>query len=98
MTVLPFGEIQDDAIRADILAVADLAVWPAAGSERVLETLAFGTPCLVPGDSAFADRPGTVAMAAEILADHDRAALRHAAAAAVRAAHASGLVGSQLAA
>ena len=96
-TVLPFGEVADDAIRADILAVADLAVWPAANSERVLETLACGTPCLVPPGSAFAGRPGTVATPGEFLTILDPGALRHAAAAAVRAAHAPGLVGPQLA-
>lgn len=92
-TVLRFGDIAEDAIRADILAVADLAVWPAAATERVLETLGCGTPCLVAEGSAFAGHPGAVARPADF-----HPGLRRAAADAVRAAHAPDVVGPQLAA
>lgn len=95
-TILPFGAVADDAIRADILAVADVAVWPGAAQDRVLETLACGTPCLLVPGSPFAGHPGAVASIAAARDGGD--VLRRAAASAMRAAHAPDIVGPRLAA
>jgi len=92
--VLAFGAVAEDAVRADILAVADLAAWPEDGAgDHVLETLAVGTPCVATGD-----RPGLLREARDVLAHPDIASLRRQAAQHVRESHAREVVGPRLAA
>ena len=100
--VMPFGDVAEDAVRADILTIADLALWPMAGAgDRVSETLAVGTPCLVAEGDAAA-QAGTIVAREGAIRDvalgHEREALRQRAAQGVRDKQAPETIGSRLAA
>ncbi|HYF08874.1 MAG TPA: glycosyltransferase, partial [Acetobacteraceae bacterium] len=103
---LVFGDVADPAARADLLAAADLALWPDGAEGAVLESLAAGTPCLVREGSAAAELCGEAGVPLDggaealrrFLSRPDRDALRRDTARRIRATHAPGIVGPQLAA